>query len=1149
MKNFAKRTVALLICAIMLFSNSCGLFKNDKDSGSGKDMSDYIVKENNIPLVLWYDEEAPILSTENNPVGTTFGHIVADDSWEEYSLPIGNGYFGANVFGRTETERIQISEKTITNPNEYINENSVGGLNNFSETYIDFGHKNSEVTDYKRYLDLKTAISGVTYTYDGVTYSREYFTSYPDKALVIRLDADELGALNFTLRPTIPYEQDYMTTPGDRISKTGTVTSSVEDGVGYIEFAGNMGYYDIDFLGLYKVYTNGGTVEAKTARHIYTDTVGKVHADTNGTIEVTGASSAYIVITLGTDYELSSEIFTSDTDLNQCLTNERLPIINTSKPTFKTNLDDTREKVEGEMLAIEDLIYGKSFENAYATLKNRHITDYSALFDRVTLDLDCDPIDFEYPTDELLYEYQLGYTSNYLEVLLFQYGRYMLIASSREGSLPAHLQGVWNTYNNPPWACNYTHNINVQMNYWPAFSTNLAETFIPYVNYNKAYMEAAEKWADLAVIWNDFGDRYNADGDNGWVLGHAATPYRVTYDASPGNLGLTTQMFWEYYLYTQDKETLREVIYPVLYSAAQFITKMVIKDKDGNYLVARCDSPEQFVNGVWYYTTGTTYAQSFSYLNNYHLLLAAKELGIDLEDNNVLSKEENAVLKTVLEQIDKYDPIIVGLSGQIKEFREEQYYGDLGEYQHRHTSQLVGLFPGNIINSNTPAWIDASKVTLTERGLDGIGWSAMFKLCMWARTKDGDTAHKVLETFIANCIAPNLWDLYFGTISTKNTFQIEGNFGATAGMTEFLLQSDSGYIEPLAALPDSWSMGSYTGLVARGNFEVSASWADSVAKNFNILSKSGGRVSVYYPSITEATVCTLDGTPVEYKVDGNNLISFETTAGETYLIYGFKEQIKPDAPTNFRFERLDNGEIGFTWNPVDDADMYNVYVAIESQPDYTLLGSTDNTSFVYDASDIGNARMTFVVTAVSADLIESDRTLCYCNPIYSNSENILAGKRFVGAPGTTYDTNDGLDFSYAKLTDGDFAQNYGNDNWKYGRFSTYPNSYADATIDLEGAYTLTELRLYCWAGEVERAGTNFTLQVYYNGVWTDVYSNLTTTQLSAYAVNKGVLNNQRYIALNMGSVKAEKIRFYSESLPDNTVTMYEIECSGSKITN
>ena len=1156
MKNLSKKIIAFSMCASMIFTSSCGLFNkkpvdpNDdpNNSGGNEAVRDYIIEKNDIPLKLWYDEEAPTMATENNPIGTTYGNIVADDAWEEWSIPIGNGYFGANLFGRTESERIQISEKTITNPNEYINEISIGGLNNFSETYIDFGHKKTKVSDYQRYLDLETAISGVEYTYGGVKYTREYFTSYPDKALVIRLDADTDGALSFTLRPTIPYEQDYMTNPGDGISKQGTVTSSVKDGVGYIELSGKMGYYDIDFMGLYKVYTNGGTVTANTTKHSYVNTAGVRHTDTDGIIEVKDATSAYIVITLGTDYELSSEIFTSDENLNDCLSNEHMSTANRTKPTFLANLEYTRTKVEGEMEAIDNLLSGKSYDEGYATLKQRHIDDYYELFGRVSVDFDCDIIDTTVTTDELVYQYRLGYQSNYLELLLFQYGRYMLIASSREGTLPAHLQGVWNTYNSPPWSCNYTQNINVQMNYWPAFTTNLAETFEAYVEYNQAYMEAAEKWADLAVIWNGFSANYDKDGGNGWVLGHSANPYKVTYDSSSGNLGFTTQLFWDYYDFTQDKEKLEEVIYPVLYSAAQFITKIVVKDENGNFLVARCDSPEQFVNGEWYYTSGTTYAQSFCYLNNYNLLLAAKELGIDIENNSVLSKKENAVLKTVLAQIDKYDPIIVGLSGQIKEFREEEYYGDLGEYEHRHIAHGVAIFPGNIINSTTPAWIDAMKVTLTERGLEsgGVGWSDAFKICAWARTKDGDTAHSILEVLLSNCMAANLWDLHFG--GTKDCFQIDGNLGATAGIAELLLQSDAGYVEPLAALPSAWSTGSYTGLVARGNFEVSAAWENGLAKSFNITSKSGGKLAVYYPSITEATVCTIDGTAVKYTIDGDNLISFDTEVGQTYVIYGFKAQNKLDAPEEFTAERLENKRINLSWSPVDGAVNYNLYVAVDSQPDYTFIDNVTGTSFTYTPDkENQNARMTFVVTSVSIDEIESNRSVCYCNPIESSTKNILDGKQFVGAPGTSYDTNDGLDFSYAKLTDGDFAQNYGADNWKYGRFSTYPNQHADGTVDLMGKYVLNELRIYCFDGLVERAGTNFTLQVYSNGKWINILSGLTNEQLRPYAVNKGSLNSQRYISIDLGGIEGEKIRFYSESLPGITVTLYEIECSGYKI--
>jgi len=743
-----------------------------------------------------------------------------------------------------------------------------------------------------------------------------------------------------------------------------------------------MVYYDIDFLGLYKVYTNGGTVKASTAEHTYTDAEGYSYTDTNGTIKVENATSAYIVVTLGTDYQLTSETFTSESELNNCLKDAGMAPYTTVKPTYNTTLDDTRVKVQGEMDAVDDILSGKTFEQGYKVLKDRHILDHSGLFGRNTVDFNCNPADFELTTDELLENYKNDSGSTYLELLLYQYGRYMLIASSRPGTLPAHLQGVWNTYNNPPWACNYTHNINVQMNYWPAFSTNLAETFDAYIEYNKAYMEAAERWADLAVIWQGFSSKYDADGGNGWVVGHFADPYRVTYDSSPGNLGFTTQLLWEYYAFTQDKETLAEFIYPALYSAAQFITKMVELDENGKYLVAKCDSPEQFVNGTWYYTSGTTYAQSFSYQNNYNLLLAAKELGIDLTDNEVLSKQENAVLKTVLEQIDKYDPILVGLSGQVKEFREEGYYGELGEWKHRHIAHLVSIFPANIINSNTPAWIDASKVALTERGVEsGVGWSAADKLCMWARTKDGDTGHYIIENLLKSCIVSNLWDVHMAV--SKNVFQIDGNFGATAGIAELLLQSDAGYIEPLAALPSAWSTGSYTGLVARGNFEVSASWENSLAKSINVLSRSGGRVAISYPSITGATVRTIDGELVDYTIDGNHLISFDTEVGQSYVIYGFEALVTPEKVENFTYTREDFEEFNFTWSNSQNATHYNIYVAVESQPDYTLIGTTTDTNFTYSPETANtNARMTFVVTAVSADLMESKRSLCYYNPIH-----------------------------------------------------------------------------------------------------------------------------------------------------------------------
>ncbi|MBQ9117087.1 MAG: glycoside hydrolase family 95 protein, partial [Clostridia bacterium] len=468
MKNVIIKRIIGVICLIsMLFSAvapvaAAGI--SDTVSGGS------LIEASDIPLRLHYDEEAPY----GNEGASSATGITEQDGWERWSLPIGNGYFGANVFGRTETERIQITEKTLSNPYYRTSPEgqnvSLGGLNNFSETYVDIGHKFSDVTDYSRWLDLKTAISGVSYSYEGVKYTREYFTSYPDKALVIRLDASEEGALSFVLRPTVPWKQEYASWEGDGASKTGQVISYVDGGDGIVELSGKMGYYDVDFLGIYRVVTNGGEVSATTCTNEY--------GEIDGTITVSGATGAYIYVTLGSDYELTSEVFTTS---------------DTEKPTFDTTLEDARVKVEGEAKAIADQLAGKSFEDGYTILKNNHLSDYTELFGRVTLDLG-DSEDAYLTKDELLNKYKNGDYSRYLETLYFQYGRYLLIECSRSGALPLNLQGTWNRYNKAPWGSGIWHNINEQMSYWHAFSTNLAETFDAYVEYNAAYMTAAEKY-------------------------------------------------------------------------------------------------------------------------------------------------------------------------------------------------------------------------------------------------------------------------------------------------------------------------------------------------------------------------------------------------------------------------------------------------------------------------------------------------------------------------------------------------------------------------------------------------------------------------------------------------------------------------------
>ena len=1200
MKKRGFLTKAICICLLLLLTatackppqNNGGAGNNNTGNnnpgGSGSednkpggdsnmnDLSHLTVNTGNTPLKLWYDEEAPF-DNEGSPEASMMAG--QDIGWQNWSMPIGNGFFGANVFGRVETERVQITEKTLANPwqleqtvNGVTSWPQVAGLNNFSETYIDFNHTKADVTNYYRDLDLRTSIASTSYKYDGATYTREYFVSYPDKALVIRLDATD-GPLSFTLRPTIPFEQSYMNNPSDGLSKFGTVTSTVENGVGCIELSGTLGYYDVDFVGYYRVYTTGGSITSDTVQNRYMDSDGKLITDNDGVIRVEGAESAIIVATFGTDYELCPENFANGQYSH-------------NKQTAKTNLDDARAKVGEQLDLVVDAINGKTVDEAYKYLKDRHLKDYQELFNRVDLDLNFNDLDLTITTDELLAKYNRGIHSSYLEALLFQYGRYLIIASSREGSLPANLQGVWNCYNVPAWTSGYWSNINIQMNYWHVFSTNLAETFIPYVDYNAAYMPEAEKHANNVI------NKYNPsvsgqDGGNGWTMGIAGNPFFVNQDRSCGNLGLLTQVFYEYYEFTKDEEVL-ELVYDVLANAARFVTKCV-KEYDGLYLVEYCDSPEMYVNGVWYYTTGTTYAQTLAYINNYAALQCAKEMGIDLKDVGTLASNDFAVLSTILDQLDKYDPINVGLSGQIKEFREEDYYGSLGNPNHRHISQLVGLFPGNLINSSTDAWIDAALVTLAGRN-DGltdwpngttntneasiVAWAWAHKQALYARCGEGDLAQEMLAGNLRNSTLQNLL-MVCGKI-----FQIEASSGTTAAIAEMLLQSDEGFIEILPAIPTNWDKGAYTGLVARGNFEVSVEWEDSVATKINILSNLGGKVSLKYPAFHNVTICNSRGENVAYEISDNNVITFMTSLGETYYISGFKKVEKVEKPLNFGFYRVNYSDFKLTWNEVAGAEKYNIYVAYENDPSYTFIGSTSETSYLLTAAKgMENVRKTFVVTAVNKEGTESNRTLCYSNPIstdlelYSLSWSEADGKisataqaneaaskvrlyaisgcehfLIAEADGLTVTADYDKRASYylvavSKYTDEEsdpihLTPGNNSSNLLNGKEKTDTSSDGIRRIsfNLSDIYALDELKIY-FNGNFSANG--LTVERLYNGEWLTIASCKSADEISPYLFDN-------YLSFAVGG-KADKVRITVSYAVGDIISIGDITVTGEKV--
>lgn len=1191
------RILAMILCLLLLFSTiGCSLldiFKPDEpntppdpDTNPGgdltmNDLSSLTVNASNIPLKLWYDEESPFINEGSPEASMMAGQ---DIGWQNWSLPLGNGFFGANVFGRVETERVQISEKTLSNPWQRVQVTNgvtswpqVAGLNNFSETYIDFNHSSSEVSNYRRELDLRTSIASTRYDYRGATYSREYFVSYPDKALVIRLDAEN-GPLSFTLRPTIPFEQSYMDIPSDGLSKTGTVVSSVENGIGCIELSGTLGYYDVDFVGYYRVYTTGGSIVADTVQHSYTDADGSKKTDTDGVIRVEGATSAIIVATFGTDYELCAQNFENGQYSH-------------NKQTAKTDLNDARDKITDQLWYVTDEIDGLTVDEAYDYLKERHLKDYQELFGRVDLNLSYNENDTSLTTDKLLEEYNNGNHSSYLDTLLFQYGRYLIIASSREGSLPANLQGVWNCYNVPAWTSGYWSNINIQMNYWHVFSTNLNETFIPYVDYNNAYISVAEKNANN-IISSHNPDVYGKDGGNGWTMGVSGNPFFISSDRSCGNLGLLTQLFYDYYEFTKDESVL-QTVYDVLVNAARFVTKCV-KNYDGKYLVEYCDSPEMYVDGVWYYTTGTTYAQTLAYINNYGALKCAKDLGIDLTDSDLLRDEEYSIINTIMEQIDKYDPIHVGLSGQIKEFREEDYYGSLGNPNHRHISQLVGLFPGNIINSGTDAWLDAALVTLHGRN-DGltdwpsgttatneasiVAWAWAHKQAMYARAGEGDMALEMLAGNLRNSTLENLL-MVCGKI-----FQIEASSGTTAAIAEMLLQSDEDFIEILPALPSAWSTGAYTGLVARGNYEVSVAWEDGVANKINLLSKNGGKVSVKYPEFSSVAIYDSDGKRVTFEISDDKVITFNTEKGETYYISGFKKLDKINKPNGFGFERLSLGSFNLSWKAVGGAVKYNVYVAYENDPTYTYVGSTIETSYILNVDEgKENVRKTFVVTAVNSSGTESKRTLCYSNPIDLDIEvYLLSWDVSDGRISATANANDnagsvrlyskssvsddyilvaetsGLSISadydnskiYALtvvskitneesepiiLTPGNNANNILNGKQLE---STVKDGSIEIKIDLNGVYNVNELK--CYTNGSSLSGSGLIIERLYNGEWHIIANCTSTEDIADYLVNE----RDTYLLFDAKGEKASKIRITVLGISKNENPFNEITLSGS----
>ena len=787
------------------------------------------------------------------PASTTY------KGWEEEALPICNGSLGAKVFGLIGAERIQFNEKSLWSGGPLPDSSDYQGGNlqdqygflaeirqalekrdyntakelaeqhlvgpqtsqygtylSFGDIFIEFSHQGttlSQVTDYQRQLNISKALATTSYAYKGTRFEREAFASFPDDLLVQRFTKEGAETLDFTIELSLT--RDLASDGKYEQEKSDYKECQLDITASHILMKGRVKDNDLRFASCLAWETDGDII---------------VRSDK---VQISGASYANLFLAAKTDFA-------------------------------QNPASNYRKKIDLEQ-QVKDLVETAK-EKGYAQLKSRHIEDYQALFQRVQLDLEAD-VDVS-TTDDLLKNYK-PQEGQALEELFFQYGRYLLISSSRDcpDALPANLQGVWNAVDNPPWNSDYHLNINLQMNYWPAYVTNLLETAFPVINYID----------DLRVYGRLAAARYagivSQEGEeNGWLVHTQATPFGWTapgwdyyWGWSPAANAWMMQTVYEAYSFYRDQDYLREKIYPMLRETVRFWNDFLHEDQQAQRWVSSPSySPEHGPISI-----GNTYDQSLIWQLFHDFIQAAQELELD-ED----------LLTEVKEKFDLLNPLQITQSSRIREWyeEEEQYFqNEKVEAQHRHASHLVGLYPGNLFSHKGQEYLEAARASLNDRGDGGTGWSKANKINLWARLGDGNRAHKLLAEQLKSSTLPNLW-------CSHPPFQIDGNFGATSGMAEMLLQSHTAYLVPLAAIPDAWSTGYVSGLVTRGYFEVSMSWADKKLLQLTILSRSGGDLRVSYPDI-EKSVIKMNQEKIKAKFMEKDCISVATVEGDLVQFY------------------------------------------------------------------------------------------------------------------------------------------------------------------------------------------------------------------------------------------------------------------------
>ncbi len=826
------------------------------------------------PLKLWYNSDA----------GTEFTN----------ALPIGNGYMGGIVYGGVTKDIIGLNESTVWSGgpgdnnkqgaanylkdardalfrNDYrtaesiVNDHMIGpGPASFQpvgDLVITTSH--SGATNYRRELDLKTAIAKTTYTAGGVNYTREYFASYPDHVIVVHLTADKSGSVSFGATMTTPHRSNSMSNSGNTLVYDVTVNS-------------------IKFQNRLNVVADGGTVSVA-----------------NGKINVQGANSAMLVLTTATN--------------------------------FKSYND-----VSGNPGAIASEIMSKAAKKSYDDLLAAHLKDYQTIFNRVSLNLGEPDKSAGDITSTRVKNFNSTNDPSLVE-LHYQFGRYLLISSSRKGGQPANLQGIWNKDTNPVWGSKYTTNINLEMNYWPVETANLGECVWPLIDKIKSMVPQGEKTAK--VHWGV---------DEGWVEHHntdlwnRTAPIDGTWGMWPTGAGWLSTHLWEHFLFNPTDKAYLEDVYSTMKGAALFFVNSLVEEPEtGNkYLVtAPSDSPENDHGGYHVCFGPTMDNQIIRDVLNY-TIEASKILNVD---EDVRAKMESVVKRL--------PPTKTGKYGQITEWLQDW---DDPSNHNRHISHLYGLFPSaQITPEETPDLIKGAGVTLEQRGDDATGWSLAWKINFWARMHDGDHAYRMIRMLLT----PS--KTYNNLFDSHPPFQIDGNFGAVSGVNEMLMQSHNGRINLLPALPSQWKDGSIKGIRARGGFEIdSMAWKGGKLTYVAVKSDVGQTLNLVNGS-NKFTTTTVPGKVYEF--DGN--LKLTNQPFEPVTLPGKLEAESYTAMDGVQIEPDEEGVPNLGW--INDGDFSEYLVKVPAAGAYKLTArvasAAEEKSTITVSDSTGKALATLTV--------------------------------------------------------------------------------------------------------------------------------------------------------------------------------------------